>query len=164
VTAIPIMPDPEAVPPLTVYTRTHIAAPPGVVWGALVDFETYAEWNSFTSAIEGGSPVVGADLMLTVHMKAGDAGRAQPERVVHVEAPRAVAWTETGLPDWLLRATRWQVLEAAADGGTVYHSLEVFRGPLAWWLEWSGILGQVQEGFERQSAGLKQYAEAAMGG
>lgn len=69
------------------------------------------------------------------------------------------SWTFISFPKWLLSAVRWQAL-SVVGGKTKYESIEVFTGPLAWFLRIFMKSG-LKKGFEEMGAGLKARSEQA---
>lgn len=72
-------------------TTVDIAAPPSAVWEALMDFESYPEWNPFVVAISG-APRVGSHLSVRL---------ARPGRTPVTIRPTVTAFAEGRALEWL---------------------------------------------------------------
>ena len=102
-------------------------------------------------------------LQLKVHLPATmeENGQVQNTRVkvtfVDHEAYRA-AWSHVGLPNWLLRSERWQLLSQTEDGKTKYETIEVFGGVMAYLVKW--LKGaDLDAAFNAFAVGLKERSE-----
>ncbi|MEO0561125.1 MAG: SRPBCC domain-containing protein [Chloroflexota bacterium] len=155
---MPTPPDPKTLPPNVAYTHRRIAVPPQAVYDALTDFDRYPHWNSFTVGASAEALAVGAPLTLTVQMSPNSRTTTAPEIITLVDPPNALGWRYNG-PAWLLRATRYQMMQPTDDGGTDYITWETFEGPMALVLRWTGMLAAVQRGFDRSADELKRYVK-----
>lgn len=141
----------------TVYSdRVEIHAPQTTVWDILLDIDRYPEWNPFTEKVvtsfELGSPVE-----LHVNLP-GRGKRLQREFITGVHPPHKLGWGMHMLHERLLRARRWQTVEALGADRCCYHTEDHLRGlltPLVRWLYFQSM----QEGFNNMAYALKQRAE-----
>jgi uncharacterized protein YndB with AHSA1/START domain len=148
-----------------------IDAPLDLVWAVMLDVDSYPEWNPFVVRAECRNPPrVGDSIVLHVRWANGR-GTRSPERISAVVPPQpepapgrrsaVLSYDYAGLPAklGLVRGTRLQTLEQAADGPTTYHTVEEFSGPL---VRLAGP-ARVEEGFARHAAALKARAESLAG-
>lgn len=128
-----------------------IAAPLARVWDILHDVDHYARWNPFTPRVETtfevGSPATLHVVMNPRHK------RIQYEVITAYEAGRHFAWSSI-LPLGLLKANRWQVVEALDPARTRYRTYETFEGVLVP-LIMALYRADVQRGFESVAQALK---------
>lgn len=148
-------------------TEILIEAPIELVWAVMLDVGHYREWNPFVTDVDSPSaqPAIGDDLIL--HVCFGNGKRLKTrERITRLDSPAprpdgklqaALAYEFLGPVASLgmVRGGRNQYL--SSDGGnlTVYHTDETLTG----WLAWAAPMTQVQDGFERHAAALKQRCE-----
>lgn len=128
--------------------RIRIEAAIATVWDVILDFPSYPLWNSFvrSQAITDASykpllahptPTEGAPILMHTRIPPrgladNDKGLRATKAVITVvdHANHRIAWREAGLPDWLLRAERWQELtEEQVDGRTFTTFMTVEVGP-----------------------------------
>ena len=134
-----------------------INAPLEKVWQALIDVEIYPRWNPFTTRVET-TFAVGEPAILYVTMN-GQHQRVQHEVITVYEPSRAFAWASIIGAPFVLRANRWQIVEAIDAQHTQYETYETFDGllvPLIMTL----YRKDIQRGFESVGAALKKYVEA----
>ena len=149
----------------------EIDAPLDVVWGVMLDTDSYGAWNPFVVRVDTTRPAdVGRPIVLHVRWANGR-GTRSPERISAVEPPRTSAdgvttallsYVYAGLPArlGLVRGTRHQRLAQRDGGPTRYDTVEEFSGPL---VRLAGP-GRVAEGFRRHAEALKQRAESLADG
>jgi len=144
-----------------------IHAPIERVWQTMLETDRYGEWNPFITRIDtpAGGPRVGADLILHVQFSNGMRAKTR-ERITRLEPP---APGDDGVVRahlqyvflgplhtlFLVRGQRPQIVEALDAGRCRYHTSEKLTGLLA------GLapIRQVQDGFARHAAALKQRCE-----
>lgn len=131
-----------------------IDAPLARVWEILIDVNQYAHWNPFTPRVETTFEV-GSPATLHVVMNPRQR-RVQYEVITAFEAQRHFAWSSI-LPLGLLRANRWQTVEALDQARTRYHTYETFEGVLVP-LVMALYRADVQRGFESVAQALKREA------
>jgi hypothetical protein len=137
--------------------KVLINAPLEKVWHALIDLENYPRWNPFTTRVET-SFVVGEPAILYVTMN-GQHQRVQHEVITIFEPQRAFAWASIMGAPFILKANRWQIVEALDDQHTQYETYETFDGLLVP-LIMALYRNDIQRGFESVGAALKKYVEA----
>ncbi|OSX58079.1 hypothetical protein POSPLADRAFT_1061182 [Postia placenta MAD-698-R-SB12] len=152
------LPSPSFQGPLMISASSVIDAPIDKVWQILVDFTSYAEWNtsvhkqiivdsSSKEPLPDQTPHEGSYLLMEVHIPPtsdrSHTPTSRPLELITAVDPAAhrVAWKNL-MPSWLLRAERWQALSVVEDGR---HCTR--RG--------SGL----QQGFQAVADGLKRQAE-----
>ena len=132
----------------------EIDAPLARVWDILRDVDHYARWNPFTPRVETtfevGSPATLHVVMSPRHK------RVQYEVITAYEAERHFAWASI-MPLGLLRANRWQMVEALDLERTRYHTYETFEGVLVP-LVMALYRADVQRGFESVAQALQREA------
>ncbi len=150
------------------YARAEILiqAPITLVWDVMLDVRNYAQWNPFIEKIgcADPSPKLGSDLELHVHFANGKRHQTV-ERIIRLDPPEEIDGVVQAtleyiflgrLADWnLVRGQRPQVITQHAPDCTHYLTDETLRG----WLAWATPIKQVQDGFERHAAALKQRCE-----
>ena len=136
--------------------KVIIEAPIELVWGVLVDFERYADWNSFC-------PHAKAELALgqPIHMQVdlGFGLQEQVEIICRIEPPTAIAWRMANQPGDPVHAERTQTLEKLGEARCSYLSVDLFSGPGV--PDMMAALGQaVEDGFNLCARDLKRHCEA----
>ncbi|KZT22978.1 hypothetical protein NEOLEDRAFT_573125 [Neolentinus lepideus HHB14362 ss-1] len=155
-------------------TRTVIIeAPRERIWGILLDFPKYNEWNPFARGqslvdkskkpLGDQTPAPGKYLLISFSMPPTLDPSVKPkpafEYITNVDhANYRVSWRNVDMPAWLLWADRWQSLTEEGDGKVKYETFEVFGGILAYVVKWF-MSGHLEEAFEAMGKGLKERAE-----
>ncbi|KAF5354590.1 hypothetical protein D9758_011215 [Tetrapyrgos nigripes] len=162
-------------------TSITIDAPPEKVWSTLLDFKSYREWNPFvrhqvlTDASRNPLPESSQEpspgkyvYMNPVHLppqmdKPSLPWQKNSTLVVITylnHETRRVAWRTASFPRFLLDAERWQTVSVGDDGKTRYETYEVFRGPLAYVVNF--FMGKhLHQAARAMAEGLKARAEAS---
>ena len=138
-----------------------INAPLEKVWHALIDVENYPRWNPFTTCVES-SLVVGEPTILHVTMNERQQ-RVEHEVVTTFEPLHSLAWGSIMGAPFILKANRWQIVEALDTEHTQYQTYETFDGLLVP-LIMALYRQDIQRGFESVGAALKEYVEASTPG
>jgi hypothetical protein len=136
---------------------SQIEAPIENVWKALVDFDQYPEWNTFTPIAETDLQI-GSPIKLKVVMPLrSDSTRI--EWINLVEPGQTICWgMHMGHP-WLLCANRWQMLRTLDDGLTEYLTIDKFSGLLVPMV--MALYGEpMRLGFQSVADNLKKWVEA----
>lgn len=154
----------------TTRAEVQIDAPIARVWDVMMDLDRYGEWNPFTPRVECERPPrVGAPIRL--HVRWSDGRKlVSPEKIVRIDPPapdaqgrlRAVYGYNfaTVLATLnLVRSERLQVLEALSPQRTRYTTTIVLTGLFAARVP----MAQIQDGFERQAAALRNHCESQAG-
>jgi hypothetical protein len=136
-------------------TEIEINAPPERVWGVLMDFGAYAEWNPFIRRISG-EPTVGSRLEVRIEPPEGRGLTFKPA-VRKVQANRELAWLGHLLLPGIFDGEHHLEL-APRDGGTLFVQREEFKGILV--PLFGRGLEKTKRGFEQMNAALKRRAEA----
>jgi hypothetical protein len=135
-------------------TEIEIRASPERVWGVLMDFGSYAEWNPFIRRISG-EPAVGSQLKVRIEPPEGRGLTFKP-RVRKADANREFAWLGHLVLPGVFDGEHHLELHPR-DGGTLFVQREEFRGILVPLL--GRGLGKTRSGFEQMNAALKYRAE-----
>lgn len=138
-----------------------IDAPADAVWRAMLDLDNYPQWNPFIVRVDRprGRPARVGD-MLTLHVRFKNGRTAvSRERISRLEPASVLEYGYTG---WLhntglIRGRRLQRLVPAPNGGTLYHTEELLRGPLTFLIDRA-----VADGFRRHASALKRYVESSL--
>ncbi|MGB3620487.1 MAG: SRPBCC domain-containing protein, partial [Ketobacter sp.] len=117
---------------MTIYTVDSdwvvINAPQRLVWNILVDFETYPQWNSFTTKVHTDLTI---DSPVELHVNLPKRGkRIQHEVVRTVQPPHTLAWGGSMGANFLLTALRTQTIEKINPKQCRYRSTDVLTGAL----------------------------------
>ncbi|ETW78569.1 hypothetical protein HETIRDRAFT_243347, partial [Heterobasidion irregulare TC 32-1] len=140
------------------------------VWGVLLDFSSYGQWREQTvvdatskNPLSDQIPQEGQRLLMKVHipptMDDSKSFQTTEEIITHVDnANFRIAWKYATLPEWLLRAERWQTLSEVSPGRTKYETQEVFGGILAYVIK-IFLRNGLEEAFDAMAATLKSRSE-----
>ncbi|VDB88489.1 unnamed protein product [Peniophora sp. CBMAI 1063] len=157
---------------LTVESSTTINAPRPVVRDALLGFASYPEWTkNFVTNVElldaehnllpdqRAVPSTGSWVRVTATLPDSTSTHINDELLIDYDANvGTLAWHYEGFFG-MLKSERFQTLEEAEDGTTVYKTRSDFWGPAAWPLKWTSAVG-LQAGFDAFGKELKARAEA----
>ena len=135
-------------------TAIDIAAPPEAVWGVLVDFAAYPDWNPFIRRLQGEARV-GARLEVTVQPPGGKPMTFKPT-VLAAEPARELRWLGRVLMPGLFDGEHGFRLEATAGGCRLHHG-ETFGGILV--PLFGKMLDDTERGFAALNAALKERVE-----
>jgi len=138
-----------------VRTEIEIGASPERVWGVLMEFGSYAEWNPFIRRISG-EPAVGSRLEVRIEPPEGRGLTFKPS-VRKAEPNREFAWLGHLLLPGVFDGEHHFELHPR-NGGTLFVQREEFKGILV--PLFGGGLEKTKRGFEQMNAALKQRAEA----
>ncbi|KAF6759849.1 hypothetical protein DFP72DRAFT_884386 [Ephemerocybe angulata] len=181
------MPRATRLPPLAsdgvfaVSSTSTINASRAQVWGVIMDFAAYEQWNPFVrkqSLVDASfnplpdndtTPAEGKFLAMTANIPPtmgnpglfGSNGAYCEITVLDTENYRA-AWETAPTffrPGWLLHSERWQILTELPGGKTKYETIEVFFGPMAYIVKLVVGTG-LKAGFQAFADSLKERAEA----
>lgn len=143
---------------MQIQTEIEIDAPAQTVFGILVDFEKYPEWNPLTVRIDG-APEVGE--VITLHVELGTQKVVRKHVVSRVDAGEALCWTIRTKQPWLMRGERCQCVEDLGDGRCRYTNDEQVHGLLSGLISVFGFKSKVREALEATGLALKDRAEKA---
>lgn len=136
-------------------TQIEISAPIVVVWEVLIQFQNYANWNSFTPIVECDL-VVGNDVILHVNMHPGKKPIIQKESLLHIKPLDSIAWGITSR--FPVKTERIQRIHAISANTTLYYTSDSFEGILVP-LVMALYKKQIQLGFNQVAKDLKKYCE-----
>ncbi|HEY2533740.1 MAG TPA: SRPBCC domain-containing protein [Xanthobacteraceae bacterium] len=110
--------------------KTNFSVPqsPDQVWSVLIDYPSYARWNSFMREASG-EVGVGKKLNITVYLSSGSKWSFKPKLLV-VEKERELRWTGRLIVNGLFDGEHYWVLTRNASGGTDILHGENFKGLL----------------------------------
>ncbi len=138
--------------------QVTIDAPLEKVWHVLVAVGNYPAWNPFTPRVET-TFVVGEPAILYVTMNERHQ-RIQHEVITVFEPQQAFAWASIMGAPFILKANRWQIVEAIDAQHTQYQTYETFDGLLVP-LVMALYRRDIQRGFDAVGPALKQYVETS---
>lgn len=138
-------------------TELVIGAPPEIVWGILMDFARYPEWNPFIVEISG-TAAVGARLHVRI-VPPGRTGITMRPIVRAVEPNRELRWL--GSLAGFFKGEHRFVLEPH-ESGTRFVQAETFSGLLVPLFRRS-LDTDTRQGFEEMNHALRERAEALAG-
>lgn len=142
-------------------TETTIAAPPAVVWGILMDFDKYPEWNPFIKSLSVADATdvkEGVRLAAQIHPPGGSEMGFKPPVTEYVPGT-VLEWCGNLVFNALFTGRhRFELTET--PGGTHFAQTEVFAG---WLLAVPGFKNELdtktRAGFEAMNAAIKKRAE-----
>ena len=135
-------------------TAIDIAAPPEAVWGVLVDFAAYPDWNPFIRRLQGEARI-GARLEVTVQPPGGRAMTFKPT-VLAAEPGRELRWLGRVLLPGLFDGEHGFRIERNNSGCRLHHG-ETFSGILV--PLFAKMLENTERGFIALNQALKQRVE-----
>ena len=141
---------------MLISTSIDIDASAETVWGMLVDFGSYPEWNPLTVGIEG-EPVVGE--VVKLHVDLGGQKMTRKHVISRVEERSALCWTIRTKKPWLMRGERCQTLEILGKGKCRYRNEERVEGLVSFIVAISHK-GKIRHGLEMLGQALKKRAES----
>lgn len=134
-----------------------IDAPPDKVWAVIIDFPSYAEWNSQLAWL-GGTAAPEATLKLRLSAEGADPYEFQPV-VSHFEPNVRFAWlARTGAPR-VFDGEHFFELEPLAGGKTRVVNREHYSGLLAPIIQRQPMMQGAPKGFVKMNDELKRRAE-----
>lgn len=137
-------------------TQIEIDAPADKVWGALMDFDAYGDWNPFIREISGNAEI-GETLNVFIQPQGQDGMRFTPE-VLAAEANSELRWVgRLGVPG-VFDGEHAFKLRTTPNGTTIFEHSESFRGVLAFPLI-AMIYDDTKSGFEQMNLALKARVE-----
>lgn len=137
-----------------------LAAPPARVWEVLVDFPSYARWNSQLHYL-GGEARPGGTLTLRLAVPGTTAYEFSP-RISAWEEQRQFAWIgrTAGIPR-LFDGEHFFTLSPLPNGGTRLTNREEYRGILAPIFQRLPMMEAAPQGFQRMNEELAAYLSSA---
>ena len=136
-------------------TSTTIAAPVARVWGVLMDFARYPEWNPFVRSIKGRASV--GETLEVVIQASGLMPQTFRPVVIELQPERSFAWRGSlPIPGLFTGEHRFEV--SPASGWVRFEQSEYFSGILVPLL--GSVLRGTEVGFKSMNEALKTRAEA----
>jgi hypothetical protein len=112
----------------TVETRFSVPQSPDQVWSVLIDFASYARWNSFLREASG-EVRVGKKLTITLYSSSGIKMSFKP-RLLVIDKDRELRWMGHLIVNGLFDGEHYWVLSRNANCGTDIIHGENFKGLL----------------------------------
>ena len=138
------------------YTEIDIDAPVEKVWGILLDFKSYPDWNPFIKSIEGKAEV-GDRLNVIIQSPDSSPMKFKPV-CLKVEDKAEFRWKgKLGLPGIFDGEHIFQ-LKAMVNDQTRFIQREKFKGILVPFL-WKGLNTKTKQGFKLMNEKVKEIAE-----
>jgi hypothetical protein len=138
------------------HTEIDIGATPQEVWGHLIDFETYPNWNPFIKTISG-ELVVGSKLNASLQLPDKGAMTFKPTVLV-ANTNQEFRWKGKLLLPRIFDGEHYFIIEEKADGTSRFIQGETFKGILVH-LIWPLIGKDTTNGFNAMNQALKVLAE-----
>lgn len=141
--------------PPKVEVTTAIAAPPAVVYEALMDFASYPSWNPMVISLSG-TPTVGSQLEAQIKVGSRAPMTFKPTVVAHTPQ-KEFRWVGMLFAAWIYRGEHYFIVEEAEEGTRFIHG-ENFSGVLEPIL--NGMMGDdLPKAFEAFNLALKERVE-----
>jgi hypothetical protein len=138
------------------YAEIPILAPAEKVWGILMDFEKYPEWNPFIQSIQGTGEI-GSNLKVVLKLEGRKPATFKP-KVLANQPPEEFRWLGKLLIPGIFDGEHVLLVDAESDGQVKFVQQEYFRGIFA-----SSILRRIgeatEQGFNAMNLALKERAE-----
>jgi hypothetical protein len=109
-------------------TTFPVAASAATVWGILVDFERWPEWNPSVPSITGDASV-GSTVALTLAMPGRPSAKVKA-RITDVDHERRLRWHGNVGGDAVFAGTREFFIEPRPDGTVLVTHVETVTGAL----------------------------------
>ena len=139
-------------------TTFSVATSAETVWGILVDFERWSEWNPSVPSISGDARV-GSTLSLTLAMPRRPSAKVKA-RITKLDPERRFCWHGTVGSERIFAGTREFVIDPQPDGTVLVTHLEDVTGLL--FPVFRAVMGSaIQEHHDNLNAALKDRAESA---
>lgn len=140
-----------------ILTEIDIDASASRVWGCLVDFPRFKDWNPLIREVRGDMQP-GRRIRVSVRLPGGVSLTFRP-RLLAVRPDRELRWIDRTPIPGLLEGEHWFILEPSEDGRVRFLHGERFRG-LASVLFGGLIDRQLRPGYEAMNRTLKEVAES----
>ena len=126
----------------TLETCFSVAQSPDQVWSVLIDYPSYARWNSFMRKVSGEAGV-GKKLNITLFLSSGRKMSFRPKLLV-VDKDRELRWMGRLIVNGLFDGQHYWVLSRNASGGTDIVHGENFKGLLVGVIKPERLKGEYQ--------------------
>jgi hypothetical protein len=140
----------------TLQTEIDIQASKEKVWGILIDFDAYPQWNPFIKSISG-EPKTGATLDVRIEPPGGRGATLHPQ-VLSAVPGQELRWLGHLFVPGIFDGEHHLLIREKDRDNVTFVQEEVFKGvliPLA-----RRILEDTKRGFESMNLALKERAEA----
>lgn len=135
---------------------TEIAAAPSAVYAALMDFESYGQWNPMVVYIQG-EPTVGEQLVVDIKIGEKAPQRFTPTVLVN-DSEKEFRWVGQLLTPWFFRGEHYFMIQETGEGNSIFTHGEIFSGIMAPIL--AMVLGSsVDASFKAFNDALKERVE-----
>jgi hypothetical protein len=139
-------------------TTFPIAASAATVWGILVDFERWSEWNPSVPSISGDARL-GSTLALTLAMPRRPSAKVKAT-ITELVPERRFCWHGTVGGDRTFAGTREFEIDPQPDGTVLVTHVEDVTGLL--YPVFRAVMGSaIQEHHDNLNVALKERAESA---
>jgi hypothetical protein len=142
-------------------TVIEIAAPPARIWGVLVDFNRYPEWNPFIPSVKGKAET-GEQLEVLIQPPSQKAMQFRPV-VLRADRERELRWRGKLFVPGLFDGEHSFTIEPIAVGRSRLRHSETFTGLLVPLLA-KQLRTSTRAGFEQMNFALKQRVEGTVPG
>jgi hypothetical protein len=136
-------------------TEIEISAPPERVWGVLMDFNAYPDWNPMLVSVSG-KPAVGEKLTVVISGPSGREWTIRPRVLVVAEASE-LRWKGQLFVPGLVDGNHFFRLIDLGDGRTRFVHGEDFSGIFVKFV--TGMFTDVARGFVFMNQALKRRVE-----
>ena len=138
-------------------TTFPVAASAETVWGTLVDFDRWSEWNPSVPSISGDARV-GSTLAMTLAMPRRPSAKVKAE-ITELAPERRFSWHGTIGGDRFFSGTREFEIDPQPDGAVLVTHVETVTG--LFFPVFRAIMGSaIQEHHDNLSAALTDRAES----
>ena len=138
-------------------TTFPVAASAETVWGILVDFEHWSEWNPSVPSIKGDARE-GSTLAMTLAMPRRPSAKVKAE-ITELVSERRFSWHGNIGGDRLFSGTREFEIDPQPDGSVLVTHVETVTGLL--FPVFRAVMGSaIQEHHDNLNAALKERAES----
>jgi len=137
-------------------TTFPVAASAETVWGILVDFEHWSEWNPSVPSISGEAKL-GSTLAMTLAMPHRPSAKVKAE-ITELDSERRFSWHGNIGGDRLFSGTREFEIDAQPDGTVLVTHVETVTGLL--FPVFRAVMGSaIKEHHDNLNAALRDRAE-----
>jgi hypothetical protein len=141
-----------------VQTTFPVAASAETVWGILVDFDRWSEWNPSVPSIRGEARL-GSTVALTLAMPRRPSAKVEA-KITQLVPEQRLCWHGTVGGDRIFAGTREFVIDPEPDGTVNVTHVEIVSGLL--YPVFRAVMGgAIQKHHDNLNAALKDRAESA---
>jgi hypothetical protein len=137
-------------------TTFPVAASAETVWGILVDFDHWSEWNPSVPSISGDARL-GSTLSMTLAMPRRPSAKVKA-KITELVPERRFCWHGSVGGDWLFAGTREFTIDSEPDGTVLVTHVEDVSGLL--FPVFRAVMGSaIQEHHNNLNVALKDRSE-----